>query len=104
MLSLEQQESFLTHLKRQTMVQKTLDYYFGMRRVWGPFGQYLIQDIVQQYSSINLTIQEVRSYVHGMVVAKKAAYLCEERSIQAFHNYLGITPVMPSPNTPFRLI
>jgi hypothetical protein len=104
MLLPEQKKSFMQYIQRQTTVSKQLDNYFVNQRVFGVQSQYLIQNIMRVHSYLNLTVQETQSYIHGMVIAKKAVWIYQGKSVQAFCNQLGAIPTIPPINTPFRLI
>lgn len=104
MLSPEQHKVFIQHFQRQTIVSEELDYYFNMQRLIEIQNQFFIKDIIQKHSYLNLTIQETQSYIHGLVITKKAVWIYQSGSVQAFFNQLGATPTIPPINTPFRLI
>lgn len=101
-LPLSVQQSLSQFMIRQSLVKTSLDSHFSLQRRFSSIGPYVVQDIISTYSSIQLTVEEVQSYVQGLVIAKRAEWIFQERTTQTFLAVLG--SVMPPANTPFRLI
>jgi hypothetical protein len=94
---------FTQYIRRKQVVEQYLSMHFHLGRIVLPNRIYLVQDIVQTAFSINLTVEETMSYVHGLVIAKKAIWLYQNAA-ENFFVQLGAAPLLPSTNTPFQLL
>lgn len=92
---------FIEYLQRQELMENRVIRYSANQLSNEPF---TARAIVETYSSLSFTAEEMHRCMHGMVIAKKAEWIYQERSISAFSNQLRAVPMMPPINTPFRLI